>query len=440
MLKHLIEQRSEKLPQPSVAFLAGALFFLLLFSWKSHSLFIFNGLATPLFIALLLVSLLLAARYELAFNRTSLLLYGCWASWILFADALSGDFYPALARDAHWLFLPVFIALLSRLFLEFRPTLNIVLLGASVCIIYLLFRMYLEAENYIHWLRPPVFGHIRHLGLSIGFFSVLLFAAPGNEPRAALFFRVIRIIGLALVFWSGTRASMLAWLCCMAIFIYCDRSAASIRTLLIDTGAALALSMLPAPAGPFGGFFNALHRSSGAGSADALSSLRLSLWQTTLSELATQGRLLIGVGGNGFARLQVMYGAQIVPPGHVQPHNFLVQAIADWGLIGLTLFLAFVYRGSLGPIIEKGSRNHPAALAGLVYLIITGMLDASLFHLEHLIYLAIVLALLLPPSPPEKSTIVVKRRLLPMLIAASALLHTLTADYRIGLFWYFPTQ
>ncbi len=440
MLKLLIEQRSGKLPQPSLGFLSGALFLLLLFSWKSHSLFIFNGLASPLFIAILSVSLLLASRYELAFNRTPFLMYGLWALWILFADALSGDFFPALARDTHWLLLPVFIVLLSQLFLEFRPTLNIVLLGAAVCIIYLLFRMYLEAENYIHWLRPPVFGHIRHLGLSIGFFSVLLFAEPGNEPRAALFFRVVRIIGLALVFWSGTRASMLAWLCCMAIFIYCDRSAASIRTLLIDTGAALVLSIIPAPAGPFGGFFNALHRASGAGSADALSSLRLSLWQSTLSELTEQGRLLMGAGGNGFARLQVMYGAQIIPPGHVQPHNFLVQAIADWGLIGLTLFLAFVYRSSLGPIIAKGSRNHPAALAGLVYLIITGMLDASLFHLEHLIYLAIVLALLLPPSPPGKSTIVVKRRLLLILIAASALLHTLTADYRIGLFWYFPTR
>lgn len=440
MLKKLIKNKSGKLPPPSLAFLSGALFFLLFFSWKSHSLFIFNGLASPLFIALLSVSLLLASRYELAVNRTRLLMYGLWALWVLIADAFSGDFFPAFARDTHWLFLPIFIVLLRQLFVEFRFTLNIVLLGASVCIIYLLFIIYLEAENYIHWLRPPVFGHIRHLGLSIGFFSVLLFAAPGNEPRAALFFRVVRIIGLALVFWSGTRASMLAWLCCMAIFIYCDRSTSSIRTLLIDTGAALVLSIIPAPAGPFGGFFNALHRSSDVGSADALSSLRLSLWQSTLSELTEQGRLLIGAGGSGFARLQVMYGAQIIPPGHVQPHNFLVQAIADWGLIGLILFLAFSYRGSLGPIIAKGSRNHPAALAGLIYLIITGMLDASLFHLEHLIYLAIVLALLLPPSPPEKSTIVVKRRLLLMLIAASALLHTLTADYRIGLFWYFPTR
>lgn len=440
MLKKLIKNKSGKLPQPSLAFLSGALFLLLLFSWKSHSLFIFNGLASPLFIALLSVSLLLASRYELAVNRTPLLMYGLWALWVLIADAFSGDFFPAFARDAHWLFLPVFIVLLHQLFVEFRPTLNIVLLGASVCIIYLLFRMYLEAENYIHWLRPPVFGHIRHLGLSIGFFSVLLFAAPGNEPRAALFFRVVRIIGLALVFWSGTRASMLAWFCCMAIFIYCDRSAACVRTLLIDTGAALVLSLLPPPAGPFGGFFSALHRSSGAGSADALSSLRLSLWQSTLSELAAQGRLLVGVGGNGFARLQAMYGAQIIPPGHVQPHNFLVQAIADWGLVGLTLFLAFAYRSSLGSIVAKGSRNHSAALAGLVYLIITGMFDATLFHLEHLIYLAIVLALLLPPLSPGKSTIVIKRQLLLMPIAASGLLCAFTADYRIGLFWYFPTQ
>jgi hypothetical protein len=92
------------------------------------------------------------------------------------------------------------------------------------------------AEWYDNWHYPPIFGHIRHLGLSVGFLTILLFARTESSALVGAFFRIARILGLALVFWSGTRASILAWLCCMVIFVILDRS--WLKTLLIDTATA----------------------------------------------------------------------------------------------------------------------------------------------------------------------------------------------------------
>lgn len=76
----------------------------------------------------------------------------------------------------------------------------------------------------------------------------------------------------------------------------------------------------------------------------------------------------------------------------------------------------------------------PAALAGIIYILVTGMLDATLYHLEHLIYLMISMACLLsshslPEEPAKKLAIPV-----PIIITGMALLavvHMQTLSYRI---------
>ena len=421
------------------------LFGLLWFSWFSHSVTLFNGLASPLFFALAAYLIVLATQYKIAVAPRSLLLFSIFAAWVIFADARSGEFLPALAMDSHWFILPLATLLIAQVFREYPIAFQALRVGVALCIINLLLTMYVNAEWYDNWHYPPIFGHIRHLGLSVGFLTILLFTKTELTGWAPVFFRISRILGLALVFWSDSRSFILAWVCCIAVFIYTDRSWA--KTLFLDSITAIGLSLMPDP--PFAKAIGYLPRILGgvqlesldAVTVDTLTSSRLTIWKSTLSGLNEIGRLWTGVGGNGYARLQVMHGVVIKPPGHVHGHNVIVQSICDWGLVGLTLFTALFYRSALSPIIADRKHNNPTALAGVVYLLVTGMLDATLYHLEHLIYLAVALAYLISQKQPDTSRgIAIPTPALIALMLGMALIHMQTLDYRIGLFWYFRTQ
>jgi hypothetical protein len=118
----------------------------------------------------------------------------------------------------------------------------------------------------------------------------------------------------------------------------------------------------------------------------------------------------------------------------VQAHNGILQFICDWGLVGAALFFAFIYRSTFKPIITHLRQNDPTAMAGIVYLLVTGMLNATLYHLEHLIYLAIALAYLFSQKETGKTNrMVIPMSVVIVLLARLALIHTQTFDYRIGL-------
>lgn len=413
------------------------LFGLLWFSWSSHAVTLFNGLASPLFFALAAYLVFLASQYRVSVSRSSLALFMLFGAWVIFVDARSGEFLPALAIDSHWLVLPLACLLIAEVFREYPRTFEVVQIGAALCIINLLLTLFSRAEWYDNWHYPPIFGHIRHLGLSIGFLTVILFTRTAATRSVSLFFRLSRILGLALVFWSGTRAAILAWILCIAVFIYTDRSWAKI--LLVDSASAIALSLIPTP--PLPNLPSVLGRSFGAASADAVTSFRLAIWQSTLAGLNDIGKLWTGVGGNGFARLQVMHEVVISARGHIQAHNIIVQCICDWGLVGLMLIVSFFYTSTMRPMIAGDTHNNPTALAGVVYLLITGLFDATLYHLEHLTYLAIALAYLFSQRRAEDSgSIAVPTPIVISLITGLTLSHIQALDYRIGLFWYFPTQ
>ena len=432
-------------PASRQTLIIAGLFALLWFSWASHSRTLFNGLASPLFFALAAYLIVLATQYRIAVSPGSLALFSLFAAWAVFADARSGEFLPALAMDSHWFILPLATMLMAQVFREYPLAFQALRVGAALCIINLLSTMLVNAEWYDTWHYPPIFGHIRHLGLSIGFLTILLFSKDEINGWPAAFFRIGRILGLALVFWSGTRASILALACCMAIFTYTDRRWA--KTLLIDAAAGILLSYTANP--PLAGTAVGLLRFLGGSqldslakiTLDSLSSSRLTIWETTLSGLNEIGRLWTGIGGNGFARLQVIHGIVIKPPGHIHSHNGIIQSICDWGLIGVTLLIGFFYQTTLRPIFGTKKSNNATALAGIAYVLVTGMLDATLYHLEHLIYLSIALAYLNSQASLTKAKVIVIP--VPFVTAALCgmmLLHTQTLDYRIGLFWYFPTQ
>jgi hypothetical protein len=426
-----------------------AFFSLLLMAWGSHSNFLFNGLASQLLFvccAFIVVSL---GTTQFIYKRRALLLYALWAGWVVLVDYWSGEFLSAFARDMHWLVLPLMVSAMAEVWRNLNLTMQTVRLVAAICILFVLSSMFAEAKWHFHWRQVPILGHIRHLGLTIGFFVLMLLQDSSNSGWHRLFYRAVRIIGLAMVIWSGTRASFLALALALPIYLYLspDRSRRQLAGMLLDLALAIVIAALFTSPGSVraGGGSDAIVRSFSGTSADALSSMRFSLWRGTFDALINEGRLWIGAGGNGFARLQVLWGASMTPPGHIQPHNVVVQMISDWGLPGFALFSAFSV-WTVGRTIFSGSNSaDPTSrtqigLAGLVYLLVTGMLDATLYHLEHLVYLSLVLGMIYAGKARDnESGVKLSAYSLALFLVLMVAWHAMLFDHRIGLNWYFPT-
>ncbi|MGZ8174561.1 MULTISPECIES: O-antigen ligase family protein [Methylobacter] len=426
-------------------FCLAALFGLVTFAWKSHSVSIFNGLATPLTFAVcgyLLVTLPLASGWVV--EKKHLVIVLLLSTWILIADTQSGQFLPALARDTHWLLAALLAVSISRLFRRLDHVMVVLQFVSATCILALLLTLFSEADTHIHWLLPPIFGHIRHLGLTIGLFTVLLYLPTGDSQMSKLFFRLSRIAGMSLVIWSGTRASILGILVALAIVGLLLKKKQFLIEAVTDIVVATLLSMIPPPAFPGdSSLYDILENTLGASSLNQASSFRLSMWADTINWLADHERLFLGAGGNGFARIQTMWHAPIFPPGHIHPHNVVVQILTDWGIPGLALSLVLIFSillSSIGCLRADSSRA--LAFGALSYIFTTSMFDATLYHLEFLIYFSVIMGVITAGNQTSLKVdgIPISKSIIMATLIIVIGIHLSVTEYRIGLSWYFPTR
>lgn len=424
------------------AFCLAALFGLLSFTWNSHSLTLFNGLATPLTFAVcgyLLVTLPLASGWVV--EKKNLIIFLLLAAWVLVADTRSGEFLPALARDTHWLLAAFLSVSITHLFRRLDHVMGVLQFVAATCILVLLLKLLATADTHVHWLLPPVFGHIRHLGLTIGMFTILLYLPGGDSQRAKLFCRLARIAGMSLVIWSGTRASILGILIAVSIIGLLLKEKRFLIEVVTDIAIAALLSRIPPPALPDA--YDIMGRAFGAKSLNELSSFRLSMWADAINWLAGHERLFLGAGGNGFARIQTMWHAQIFPPDHIQPHNIVVQILTDWGIPGLALSLALMFSillGSVKCLCADASRS--LAFGALGYIFVTSMFDATLYHLEFLMYFSTIMGVIKASNQTgiKADTVCIPKGIVVAVLISVIGIHLSVAEYRIGLPWYFPTR
>jgi O-antigen ligase len=437
-----IKQHAPHLRWPSPSSLGIPL--LTICAWSFFSLFIFNGLASQLMLVLAGYLAVLLHRFSVSAAPSSIALYIAFAASTSYSALLSGEFWPALAVNTHWLLMPLAVALIADVIRKHPEAIDLFRIACAASILYYFAKMYAESENYFFWRFVPVFGSIRHLGMSIGFLLVFLYWKTDESASASMFFRAVRVAALTLVFWSGSRASMLAWFVCVLIIAYGDRSL--IKALVIDTVVAiLAAASLPPPYGNLGLFGAIFERSANVASLDGLSASRITLWLSTLSYLISNDLFLWGNGGNAYIRIQTLGGAELLPPGHIHPHNFVIQALCEWGAIGLAIFLAGITTWSLRNRIGNSIRSAPVAVAGVAHIAITGMLDATLYHMEHLTYLIISLAVCtsaIPSLQPgnNSQSIRIPAAIVVTLLIVFLIPHALAIDYRIGLPWYFRTN
>jgi hypothetical protein len=378
-------------------------------------------LEPALFCSMAMLCLLMLTVSEVRVDRRSLFAYGAFTAWVVLSDALSGEFLPALARDVHWLILPLLVVLYTRLFAESEDMLKVLQVVVALSLIIICYRLIDVADGVVNWIMLPIFGNIRHLAMTVGLMSVFLYHDVGYRQTEKWLFVLARIIGLGLLFWSGSRASMLAWALAFFLIILGTDQRSKWRGWCLEVSVAIALALLFDVGDPSMGFLNAFFRQWSTGTIDGMSSGRLTLWLKTLDALRDPYTLLLGAGGNGFVRLQLMWDAQ-----SFQPHNIILQVLSDWGIGGFLLLVLLIKQGIPERLAWKASKDGEVLLGAalMAFLLVIGLLDAGLYHLQYLFYAAIAFALVAKPvSHGALNDIgVIKRVNIPSLIIVILLL------------------
>lgn len=392
-------------------------------------------LEPALFCAIAMLCLLMLSVSEVRIDRRSLFAYVAFAAWIIFADALSGEFLPALARDVHWLILPLLVVLYTRLFARDEEPLKILQVAVGLSLVVICYRLIDGADAVFNWVRLPIFGNIRRLAMTVGLMSTFLYRDAGYRQSEKWLFALARIIGLSLLFWSGSRGAILAWLLAFLTFIWLTGQWTKLCGWLLEVIVALTLAILSDVGNPSMGLLNAFFRSEiGASGIDGMSSGRLSLWLKTFDALREPSVALFGAGGNGFVRLRLMFD-QIF-----HPHNVVLQVLTDWGAGGFLLLLWLVRQGMPERSAWKASKDGKAGLGAalMMFLLVTGLLDGGLYHLQYLFFAAIAFALIAKPMAKAANDdeciarqIVVSRLGIAGVLVATVVLHWAVRDYRV---------
>ncbi len=245
------------------------------------------------------------------------------------------------------------------------------------------------------WPMIPFYTHSRIFGMhmlagsvaSLGWFLLVRDSRPA-KVMAALIAGVVWT-GLA---WSGSRAPVLGLGVALIVWFYTSSKPERIQLALAGIGlgiTAMTTSWLLGPT--YGeGWWTALHRTVSAGTdLNALSSTRSDFWTVVWHRVI--GSPWIGSGGDAYL---FMHPRQV---GN-QPHNFLLQWLLEYGVLG-TLPLLLLLAGRLfgGGRSAGTSATIRVAFAGLTGVTVCALFDGVFYHVIIAIPAAIFAGLCVGP-------------------------------------------
>lgn len=284
-------------------------------------------------LALFLATFWISSAFVSAQPGFSMALTIGWGLQLIYAAALAHLIAPVPLRD------------LDRLWHGFAA--GLVALAAVTAVHFTWLPSALRgAEHQIDWGNAiPGFISVRLFGSWTGAILALLTgmawrSEDGEASQRMLF--VFTALAFGMMFWTGTRAAVLGWLCVLPIawaLIGRPRSRAALtdlpRYLLLAAIVAVALQPYGHPSFSFADMFDPATNAS----ADSLSSGRLTFWKRSL-EVARHYPLL-GSGAGSSWWLVPLDGVR-----HVQPHNALVQFLLNWGAVPTLPALALLVGGT----------------------------------------------------------------------------------------------
>lgn len=259
-----------------------------------------------------------------------------------------------------------------------------------------------EPDKFPWMLRLPSATNIRQIGNNLGMLAVapvaLLLMNQGST-KWRYWLAVVAILSFML--WTGSRATLLGLAIGVSAGLAAVRSVMAVRNLLLlltSSVAAAAVSLLfPIPHPAFGMF----RMVDSIGAQEDVSSGRWEMWANTIEQITLSP--WIGYGSGRYREnMQEIYGFD-----YNHPHNFVLQYVYDWGLIGglaaATLLLL------LGVWIWRSKASDPlsafVAVTAYTTICVTAMIDSPLFHpLPIVIAIALISPLLAKPAVQTPSS------------------------------------
>ncbi|AXT71579.1 O-antigen ligase [Vibrio sp. dhg] len=278
-----------------------------------------------------------------------------------------------------------YFSLSDKLPFDFLP--HSILIASSLLFIDINFN--LTNIDYNEGLRIITSSNIRHLGhiviISTLYLSIKILM---GERINNILFTLSTITSISLIIWLGGRGAILSYLIGISlviIFIYKHnelkiKNSVTLICLIITS---LILSL------PFNVYsWNGLNRLLDAKEyyvkdLNALSTNRIELWETSWNFI--KEKPFFGYGAESF-----ILNSDTV---YRHPHNFIVQWLFDYGIIGLILFLSFIiYINKTSYINIKNdlSTNNLFSIAILVSIISNAFISGTLYYSPPFFILCVV--------------------------------------------------
>lgn len=230
--------------------------------------------------------------------------------------------------------------------------------------------------------------NIRHVGFYAMVGSALALGIAATESRPGRYWLAVVAAALccAEFFWSGSRAPI-AVLCisCIAgmVLVPALRTPRLPLALAIANAGGAAISLLHTP--PLGNYGIArMLATGGAATMDGVASGRIELWRGSIHTMLARP---FGYGEGQFIRV-VPEAQEILH----HPHNVLLQALVQWGMVGaalLTVLAAVLWWRVFRGVRDSGIQAAPPFLAINAFLLYA-MVDGIFFF----VYPAMILTFL----------------------------------------------
>lgn len=261
-------------------------------------------------------------------------------------------------------------------------------------------------EGIIEWSSAlPGFISVRHFGSWTGavaaIFSAIMMGR--HRPLKWSWIDLLFFLSITMTIWSGTRAAILAITVACAAMVVSNRRLPNIRLIgrmiaLTAIGFAIAVLLQPYGDPSFLLFDNTVQTHS----VDQFGNGRASLWAATYSKWLESPWFGWG-SGSTFWEVYVGWS-------HTQPHNFVLQFLISWGVVGAAGALWLLGRATLGAYKKVFHLQHGwPLLVGLYSLLVMASLEGMLHYPRFIMLIVTLFAMIFRLVPNDETPTVLKQ-------------------------------
>jgi len=261
----------------------------------------------------------------------------------------------------------------------------------------------LHADDRVFSIRSPQLllnTHMHRISSQVETALVVLsaFLLTGFKEKAAVL--TVFTLLAAFLLWLGGRAALLGVGVAFMFYMAASGDRMGWKSLLA------LMTLPPAVLGvmayfqfvDLAYFSHALHKTFQSGSLDSMATGRLQVWSLALEKL--NGHWGLGTGPQSYF---------FYPNRHhevIHAHNFVLQFLGEWGVLGSAFLLFPVYRAlRLGIVLHpmfspEHRRAHLAAGLAMVALTVTALFSGVFFFHQTIVYFLFAMVIWITPPKP----------------------------------------